>query len=115
MSYSHIKLKKIYEDTKLVKYQIASMDFNTDHVWQKFGVIEIDKISGTYTHKDNELWEWNKIYPIDFEEVPIEKRRELAKGKYKDYGSGRWTMNVFNFIKNSLETNYFPEEKDLIS
>jgi hypothetical protein len=115
MSFSHIKLKKVAENEENVRYAVFSFDFNKEHKWEQFGVIQIEKVSGMFKHLDNQLWEKNKIYPIDLFEVPLEKRRELAYGKYKEYASGRWSMNVFNFIKKSIETRVFPEEKDLIS
>jgi|WetSurMetagenome_2_1015567.scaffolds.fasta_scaffold968191_1 hypothetical protein len=115
MSFCHIKLKKTDETDEYVRYRIYSFDFNKEHKWEQFGIIQIEKKAGTYKHLDSQLWEKNKIYPIELFETPVEKRRELAYGKYKESASGQWAMNVFNFIIQSLETRAFPDEKDLIS
>jgi hypothetical protein len=115
MSFCHIKLKKTAETEEYVRYRIYCVDFNKEHKWEQFGIIQIEKITGTYKHLDNQYWEKNKTYPIYLFEIPVEKRRQLAYGKYKEYASGQWAMNVFNFITKSLETRTFPDEQDLIS
>ena len=115
MSYSHINMRKLYEDDGLVGYEVASFDFNKERHCETFGIIEINKINGTYTHKDNALWEKNKIYPVNLFEVPADKRPDLLYGKYEDYGSVTWAINVFNFIKKCLESKIYPDEKALIS
>jgi hypothetical protein len=115
MSFSHIKLKKTDENEEYVRYRIYSFDFNKEHKWEQFGIIQIEKKSSSFKHLDNQLWEKNKIYPIDLFEIPVEKRREIVQTKYTKYASGRWAMNVYDFIKKSLETRVFPEERDLIS
>lgn len=98
MSYCHIRLKKILSDKNVVKYQILSPDFNEDFEWEYFGILELDTDRRSYRHYDNELWIRNMIYPIDLGEVPVDKRKELTKGRYKDYSSFSWTQKVFDFI-----------------
>jgi hypothetical protein len=114
MSHSHIKLTKLFQDDKTVKYEISSFDFSDKFEWEKFGIIEIDKNSGSYIHKDNYLWEKYKIYPITFFESPIEERKLLAETKFKGYFSGLFAFEVLNFVKKSIETKDYPEEKLLI-
>jgi hypothetical protein len=106
---------KIFDDGKKVEYSISCPDFNKNFELEKFGVIEINLLTGEYVHKDNCLWEKNKIYPIKLMEIPLEQRKELSQTKYKDYSSGRWAIHIFNFIKNCLKTKEFPDEKELIS
>lgn len=115
MTICHVKLKKFSENEKIVAYEIFSFDFNQKHEWENFGKIEIYKFSGTYIHKDNGLWEKNKIFPIDAFETPLEQRKELKDTKYKGYSSARWANQVYIFIKKCLETQIFPEEKELLS
>jgi len=115
MSICHISLRKIRDDERTVAYEIYSFDFNPKHEWENFGVIEIDKVNSKYIHKNNYLWEKNKIFPIDAFEIPLDQRKELAQTKYKGYSSARWTSHVFNFIKKCLETREFPEERNLVS
>jgi hypothetical protein len=115
MSICHIKIKKCTENKQIVAYEIYSFDFNPKHEWEIFGNIEINKITGSYIHKDNDLWEKNKIFPIDAFETPLDQRKELKETKYKGYSSALWANNIFSFIKKSLETKIFPDEKDLIS
>jgi hypothetical protein len=115
MSYSHIQLIKIFADTNIVTYEISSPDFSKDHKWEKLGTIEINFLSKTYMHKNNALWEKYKIYPIEIQELNREKRIEIIEQKYQGYGSGRWSMNIFNFIQNCLMTKDCPEKKVLVS
>jgi len=115
MSICHLKLIKLNESVNIVTYEIESFDFNPDHKWEKFGLIEINKINATYIHKNDELWEKYKIFPITALEVPLEKRKELKDTKFKGYSSARWTIHVFNFIMKCLETGEYPEKKELIS
>jgi hypothetical protein len=115
MSYCHLKLKIIHEDKRCVSYSICSIDFNKEHKWEELGIVEIDLQNGSYVHNKNELWEKYKIYPIGLFELSQDERKRIIEEKYKEYGCGRWAINVFTFIKNSLETKIFPDEKDLIS
>jgi TRAP-type uncharacterized transport system substrate-binding protein len=115
MSICHIKLKKISESELNVSYEIYSFDFNPKHEWEKFGVIDIDKINTTFVHKNNDLWEKNKIFPINAMEVPLNQRKELKETRYKGYSSARWASHVYNFIKKCLETREFPEERNIVS
>lgn len=114
MSRSHIKLKKLSQDENTVKYEISSFDFNSKFEWENFGIVEIDLKSGSYIHKENYLWEKNKIYPIDFYELPIEERKLLIAAKFKEYHCGQYSLDVLNFIKQSIETNNYSDEKLLI-
>jgi hypothetical protein len=114
MSRSHIKLTKLSQDENIVKYEIFSFDFNSKFEWEKFGTIEINIKSGSYIHKDNYLWEKHKIFPITFFETPIEERKQLSETKFKEYYNGQYALDVLNFIKSSIETNTYPDEKSLI-
>jgi hypothetical protein len=108
-------MKKTEETDKIVRYSISSFDFNAKHQWENLGMIEIDKSSGTYLHKNDTLWEKSRIYPIKLFELKPDEIKVLAYGKYKSYGSGRWAQNVYNFIKTCIESRDYPDENDLIT
>jgi hypothetical protein len=110
----HIKLRKVFQDESIVRYEITTPDFSDQFEGVKFGIIEIDLKSGAYIHKDNSLWEKNKILPIAFYETPVEERKILYATKFKGYFSGMYALSIYDFIKKSIGTNNYPDEKWLI-
>lgn len=113
MSYRHINLEKIKSNDNCIRYRMYCPDFNDSSQLEDFGVIEIDKEKRTFIHKNNELWVKNKIYPIElFKLSPQEREKEIISN-FNEYGSASWPMSVFNFIEKCLNTNCFPEKKDL--
>jgi hypothetical protein len=114
MSRSHTCLTKLFQDDNIVQYEISSPDFSDQNEGIYFGIIEINLKSGTYIHKDNFLWEKNKIFPITFFETPLEERKLLAATKFKGYYSGQYALDVFNFIKTAIETHHYPVKEYLI-
>jgi len=114
MSHLHIHLTKLLQDEKIVQYKITTPDFSDQNEGVYFGIIEINLKSGTFIHKENALWEKNKIYPIYLLGLPPEELKLLSKTKFKEYFSGMYARDVYNFIKKSIETNNFPDEKLII-
>ena len=115
MSYCHIKLNKTFNNDNTVRYSIYSMDFNNKHLWEEFGIIEIDKKTGKFVHTSKDNWEKNKIYPIELLDLPKEKRELDVKTRYQDYGSGSWALKIFNYIRKCVESGDYPENVDLVS
>lgn len=115
MSYCHIKVKKIKQDLNKIEYKIISPDFNDKFEWEEFGILEIDLEKKIYIHKDNFLWEKNKIYPINFFDLTVNQRRDLAEKEYKTHSGGKWAMTLFEFVKEVIATGIFPVERDFVS
>ena len=115
MSYRHLKLKKIREDSRIIAYELTSPDFSEHFTWEEFGIIELDLQTNSFQHKNSSRWEKHKIYPINLFELPLEERKELVKKQYRDYSSGMWSKSVFNFITTCFESREFPEVKEIIA
>jgi hypothetical protein len=114
MSHLHIHLTKLFQDEKIIQYKITTPDFSDKNEGVYFGIIEIDLKSGKFTHKENALWEKNKIYPIYLLGLPPEELKLLSITKFKEYSSGMYAREVFNFINKSIESDNFPDDKLII-
>lgn len=115
MSYRHIKLNKIKNDTDRIEYRISSPDFSNNRQWEDFGIIELHNDTKSFTHRENDFWTRNKIYPIELFGLNKAERIKLIKEKYADCGSGMWAMSIYEFIIKCFSENSFPEEKILIA
>lgn len=115
MSLLHITLEKTVENDQFVKYNILCPDFNDSLEMEYLGFIEIDKKIKTFSHKDNELWLKNKIYPINLFKLSVDERKKIIEKNYKGYGGGMWGFQIFDFIKTCIKNNEYPNKKSLIA
>lgn len=110
MSFAHVRLSKIFEDAAVVRYLVASPDFEGSGRWQEVAEVVIEKQSRTYSFSVKGLWEHEKVVPPYVYGLTEDAMAKELAGKYGGHGYGAWTGRIYSHIRTLISSKNFPEQ-----
>jgi hypothetical protein len=115
MSFCHLRLVRVQNDSATAVYLVESPDFDPAHQWSKIGTVRVFKSEGTYTFNNEGAFLDQKIVPPWLYGLSKDEQTRLLTGKFKDCGNGAWTMRVHHYASTFIKDNNYPERHPLTS
>ncbi len=109
MSYCHVRLKRISDDTSIVTYSVESPDFETNGQWSEIGQIRISKQENRYDFQPSKLLRNHKMIPPWVYGLDEKKKEAALRNEYKNFAWGAWSMAINHYATSFLEKGVFPE------
>jgi hypothetical protein len=109
MSFCHLRLLRIKNDSVIAVYSVESPDFDSAHHWSKIGTLKILKSQETYSFENEGAFLDQKIIPPWVYGLNKDEQTGLMNGQFKDHGNGAWTMRIHHYASTFIKDNSYPE------
>lgn len=108
MSFGHVRLLRSDANEITVEYIVESTDLNEGHRWEEIGRILIDRVGARYVFYPGEIYRLEKILPPEIFGLEEEKKIEILKLRYHDFGWGAISQRIHHWATTFIERKSFP-------